>query len=59
MNITITITPEESGLLRIEHTLISTQELQPPVNFTFARGKDTEPIHTRCSVCGSEKNSEL
>lgn len=55
----MTITPEDSGLLRIEHTLISTQELQTPVNFTFAREKNTEPIHTRCSVCGRVKNSQL
>ncbi|MCG8512491.1 MAG: hypothetical protein MI741_25035 [Rhodospirillales bacterium] len=45
------IVPQQDGLLRIEHELVSTEQRSIPVHFEFSR-KAHVRLMLRCSICG-------
>ena len=45
------IVPEESGLLRFDHTILSVEPIRPPVYFRAALHAEGVPS-MRCSMCG-------
>ncbi len=55
---TMTIIPEGSGRLRIEHTIISTVPRQAPIYFHYAPKAAPSRFYQRCSVCGRVRRSQ-
>lgn len=46
------IFPESSGILRLEHTLVSTEEKKFKVQIRVAPDETVSDIRQRCSICG-------
>jgi rubredoxin len=54
----MTIVPEEAGVLRVEHFIVSMEVRQNPVHFHHALQEGMHGVSWRCSVCGRLKRGE-
>jgi hypothetical protein len=53
------LVPEDSGILKVEHVLLSTENRIVPVFIRHSPQRSNEHIHARCSVCGRIENNQL
>ena len=54
---TMTIIPEGSGRLRVEHAILATEARQAPVYIRYAAKATLPSFYQRCSVCGRVRHT--
>ena len=50
------IIPERSGILRLEHHVVGTEERATPIYFNYSAAQTRENLRIRCSMCGRLKS---